>query len=71
MPTLDFVLDQAMELPYDTRMTLIDLIKERSREEGRELLYQQVLQVRKEFEAGNYKSGTVQDLIADLDSDDE
>ena len=71
MQNLDTVIDQAMSLPYDTRLTMIDIIKKRTIEEERARIAEQAIMTEREFASGKMMSGSAEDLIRYLESDDD
>lgn len=71
MQHLDNVIDQAMSLPYDTRLTLIDIIKKRTVEEERSRIAEQARMAEQKFASGMMVSGSAEDLALYLESDDE
>lgn len=68
MQHLDNVIDQAMSLPYDTRLALIDIIKKRTIEEERTRIAEQARMAEREFASGMMMSGSAEDLARYLES---
>ncbi len=54
-------------LSIDDQLMLIHLIQQRLKQQRRSALLQQVSEVEQEYEAGNFKMGSVADLMAELD----
>jgi hypothetical protein len=67
---MDAILDQAMALPYEARLDLIEILKKRTIEEERIRIAEECRTVEQEYAAGRLKSGTVQDLMHYLENDD-
>jgi hypothetical protein len=70
MQNLDAVIDQAMSLPYDTRLALIEIVRKRTIEEERSRIAEQALAAEREFASGQMMSGSAEDLVRYLESDD-
>jgi len=52
MQHLDAVIDQAMSLPYDTRLTMIDIVRKRTIEEERSRIAEQARLADQDFASG-------------------
>ena len=71
MQNIDTILDQAMALPYETRLDLIRIIKKRTMEEELIRIAEECRNVEQEYAVGSIKSGSVQDLMYYLENDDD
>ena len=71
MQNIDTILDQAMALPYETRLDLIRIIKKRTMEEELIRIAEECRNVEREYAVGSIKSGSVQDLMLYLENDDD
>ncbi|EFI36236.1 conserved hypothetical protein [Desulfonatronospira thiodismutans ASO3-1] len=71
MQNIDTILDQAMALPYETRLDLIRIIQKRTMEEERIRIAEECRTVEQEYATGSIKSGSVQDLMHYLENDDD
>jgi hypothetical protein len=71
MPDLDSILDQAMALPYETRLDFIEIIKKRTVSEERDKIALQAREALQDYACGNIRTGNAEDLLKDLESDDE
>lgn len=56
------------KLPLEEQEMLVEIIKNRLHEQKRFELITEIKQAEKEYEEGNFKRGSVKDLMADLDS---
>lgn len=54
-------------LSIDDQLMLIHLIQQRLKQQRRSALLQQVSEVEQEYKAGNFKTGSVADFMAELD----
>ncbi len=61
-------LETVEALPLDAQEVLIDIIEKRIAQQRRENLIQEVEEAREEFAKGHYRSGSVADLMAELDN---
>jgi len=66
MSTLDKALDCAMELDFEAREMLIDILRKRQIEQGRERLAREAEETMAEYHTGMYKSMTAKEGIAEL-----
>ncbi len=71
MQNIDDILDQAMSLPYETRLDVIEILKKRTIEEERVRIAEECRTVEQEYAAGRIKIGTAQDLRNYLENDDD
>ena len=67
MSTLDKALDCAMELDFDAREMLIDILRKRQIEHSRERLVREAEETMAEYHAGMYKPMTTVEVIKELD----
>ena len=54
-------------LSVDDQLMLIDIVQKRLKHQRRLILLQQVAEAEQEYAAGNFKVGSVADLMAELD----
>jgi len=66
-PTLQEALDTVESLTIDEQTILIEIIQNRLREQQRQELLKNVAQAEKEYTQGNFRRGSVDDLIAELE----
>jgi hypothetical protein len=66
MITLDHALDVAMQLSYEQRQMLIDILSKRQTEERREELAENAREAVKSFHAGELKTESADELIKRL-----
>jgi hypothetical protein len=71
MQHLDAVIDQAMSLPYDTRLTMIDIVRKRTIEEERSRIAEQARLADQEFASGKMMCGSAEDLARYLENDND
>lgn len=71
MPSLDSILDQAMALPYETRLDFIEILRKRTVSEERDKIALQAQEAARDYACGNIRKGGAKDLLKDLESDDE
>lgn len=63
MITLDQALDVVMQLEYEQKEMLLDILRKRQIEERREEIAQNAQEAIRAFQAGELKTETVEDLI--------
>lgn len=63
MITLDQALDVAMQLEYEQREMLLDILQKRQIEERREEIARHAQEARRAFAAGELKTETAEELI--------
>jgi DNA-binding NtrC family response regulator len=66
---LDQILDEIASLSLDEQEMLLDLLKKRHIEQKRLRIVREVREAQREHKRGLTKSGTIEDLIKDLESD--
>jgi hypothetical protein len=66
---LDQILDAIASLSLDEQEMLLDLLKKRHIEQKRLRIVREVREAQREHKRGLTKSGTIEDLIKDLESD--
>lgn len=64
--TFDEVLDIIDSLPAEQKESLLEIVRNRLIEERREKLAKGIKKARKEYERGDIRRGTVDDLMDDL-----
>jgi hypothetical protein len=64
--TFQKALEVIESLPEEQRESLIDIVKRRLIEERRERLAQRIGEAREEYNRGEIKKGTVDDLLREL-----
>jgi hypothetical protein len=64
--TLDQMLDNASKMPIDEQLMLAEIIKKRIIEQRRKGLVQNVKESVGEYKSGRAKTGSIDDLINDL-----
>ncbi|PSB14482.1 hypothetical protein C7B76_16080 [filamentous cyanobacterium CCP2] len=71
MPRETSAFQQAIEtveaLPLEDQAVLVDIIRQRLKQQQREELLQRVAETERDYAAGNVKRGSVVDLMAELD----
>jgi hypothetical protein len=71
MPSISTPFQHALEavaaLPIDDQAILLDVLQKRLAHHQREQLCLDIAEAEKDYEAGNVKRGSVQDLMAELD----
>ena len=68
MITLDQALDTVMQLPYDQRETLLELVRKREIEQRREEIAVNICEAKEDFYAGKLKAFSANELITDLNN---
>jgi hypothetical protein len=66
--TFDQLLDAVEELPPDEQAELIDVVRRRLIERGRQRVIDEVRQARSEFSQGKCKPTSVDDLMNEIES---
>ena len=66
-PTLQEALDTVESLTIDEQTILIEIIQNRLREQQRQELLKNVAQAEKEYTQSNFRRGSVDDLMAELE----
>jgi hypothetical protein len=66
-PTFQEALDTVESLTIDEQAMLIEIIQNRLREQQRQELLKNVAQSEKEYIQGNFRRGSVDDLMAELE----
>lgn len=69
MKAFNQVLDDAMQLPLDSRLSLIDLVKKRTADELREQIVRNADEAKSLFRSGALPTGSADDLIRALEQD--
>jgi len=69
--TFDELLDSIDQLPIDQQETLVEVIQRRLIDLRRQEIAKHAAEARKLYFAGQLPHGTVEDLMADLDNEDE
>ncbi len=64
----DELLDAVEELPEDAQAQLVDVIRRRLAERGRQRVLQEVRQGRKDFADGKCSTSTPEELIREIES---
>jgi hypothetical protein len=64
--TFDEALEIIESFPEDQRESIIEIVRRRLIEERREQLAQTVKEAREEYARGEFRSGTVDDLIREI-----
>jgi len=64
--SLDAALDAVMELDYDSRETLIEIVKKRQIQERRKEIAKNGRIAKKSHESGNYKAVSASEAITEL-----
>ena len=67
--SLDQMLDRISKMPIDEQLMLAEIIKKRIIEEKRKELANSVKESLEEYKNGKAKTGTIDDLITDLEND--
>jgi hypothetical protein len=67
-PTFQEALDTVESLTIDEQTMLIEIIQNRLREQQRQELLKNVAQAEKEYTQGNFHRGSVDDLMAELET---
>lgn len=65
---LQNALELVETLSSDDQHILIDIIRQRLRESGREKLSEEIAEARADYKSGNIKYGTAKDVIKDIHS---
>jgi len=68
-PNLDQILDSIASLSLDEQEMLLTIIKQRHIERQREQILRDSRETMRDYKKGLAKTGTVEDLIKDLESD--
>lgn len=71
MLTIDQVLDQAMQLPYEGRQAIVEILKKRLVEEERDRIALAAKQALTDYASDKVTRGTAKDLQAYLDAEDD
>jgi hypothetical protein len=66
--TFDEVLDAVEDLPIDQQSELVEVLRRRLAEKGRQRVVQDVREGRAEFAAGGSKAATVEGLMREIES---
>ncbi len=61
------LLEKVDEMPLESQEMFVDIIQKRLNEKKRDTFVREVHESRAEFDSGNYKSGTSDDLFKTLD----
>ena len=69
MKALDKILTDIDHLSLDDKEVIIDIVKKRTIEEKRDMLYEDYIQAKKDFKKGNIKRGSASDLLKDIKND--
>ena len=67
-PTFQEALDTVESLTIDEQTMLIEIIQNRLREQQRQELLKNVAQAEKEYAQGNFRRGSVDDLMTELET---
>ena len=67
--SLDQMLDNMSKMPLDEQLMLAEIIKKRIIEERRKEIAHNVKESIEEYKSGTAKTGTLDDLIKDLEND--
>ena len=70
LPTFDEILDTIDRLPIEQQETLVDVLQKRLIDVRRQQIAQNASEARRLYKAGQLTSGTVDDLMADLEKED-
>lgn len=65
-PSFQQALEMVEGLPEEQQQDLVEIIRSRQRERRREALAASIEQARKEFARGEFRRGTVDDLMAEI-----
>jgi len=68
-PQLDQVLDLVDALDLEQQEMLVDIVRSRLRECRRDQILADVAEAEEEYRRGNYRTGTVEELLAELDAE--
>ena len=71
MLTIDQVLDQAMQLPYEDKQAVVEILRKRLMDEERDRIALAAKDAQADYAAGNVTRGAAKDLQAYLDAEDE
>lgn len=71
MLTIDQVLDQAMQLPYEDRQAVVEILKKRLMDEERDRIALAAKDALASYESDKVTRGSAKDLQAYLDTEDE
>ncbi|OAD22754.1 hypothetical protein THIOM_001433 [Candidatus Thiomargarita nelsonii] len=66
MISFDQALDTVMQLPFEQREQLIDIIRHRDNESRRREIAKEAREARADFQAGKFKPQPVQEIITEL-----
>lgn len=69
MKALNQVLDDAMQLPIESRLSLIDMVKKRTANELREQIANNAGEAKALFKKGELPVGSADDLIRSLETE--
>jgi hypothetical protein len=64
--TFDEVLELVESLPEDQQEYLVDIVRRRLNEHGRQMLAETIREARQEYARGEVRSGSVDDLMREL-----
>ncbi len=62
-------IEAAERLSVEERLILLEVLQQRIQQTKRQELVSEVAAVREEYRAGNYRFGSVSDLLAELDEE--
>jgi hypothetical protein len=65
--TFQDALEIIESLPEEQRESLMEIVKHRLLEERRDRLAQRVKEAKEEYKHGEFKKGTIEDLLRDLE----
>lgn len=71
MPTIDEALDMAMELPLETRLSLINILRKRTTEDIRNKIADDAEKTKLALFAGELIVGSVDDFLSDVNGDSD
>jgi len=66
---LDNIVEEFSQLNLENQEYIINIFQNQIREKKRDGFLAEVSQVESNFANGNYKSGTIDDFLADIDDD--
>jgi len=67
--TLNNVIEGFGHLPYEEKEYVAELLRKQLAEERRESLFQRVAEAKENYDKGDVKRGTIEDLRKDLEKD--
>ncbi|MGA2297702.1 MAG: hypothetical protein ABSG15_09165 [FCB group bacterium] len=68
MNTFSEIVDAASNLTLDEQESFIEIFQRRIAEEKRKLLFKEVLESEKEFESGNKKTSSIDEIMKEIRS---